>query len=389
MKTKILTIAKAMAFISIIFGAKVHAQTKQKLAVMVINSKGISIDSTQAEDLVRMEVEKSNRYYVINKYDLSDELKKNNTSLNGCQGNLCLFAAADVVKTDKIITGSIEKFGNEIIVNLRLLNVLDRTVEKTSLINFIYEPEMVNSMLSLSTKSLLNLPLDEALFSKLTNHNSLDNSINNAGKSSLKVNGTRLGILAVTGEYAEILKAPKKDGGFDAIPVMTMFGYQYETQYLNTGKIQGLVENVWSLNGLDQGRFIPAWAILNGLRNNVNGWEFALGPRFSMVRKASGYYVNDDEKTQWHHEDDWAKDSANYTHSSGYYGSYPTLKDNPNTEVKRVDSRGIPNFTSSFVFAVGKTFKSGNMNIPVNAYVTPGRDGWRIGISTGFNVAKK
>ena len=52
---------------------------------------------------------------------------------------------------------------------------------------------------------------------------------------------------------------------------------------------------------------------------------------------------------------------------------------------KRLDSRGLTSLNSGFLFAVGKTFKSGKMNIPFNLYVVPGASGVRFGASFGWN----
>ena len=37
----------------------------------------------------------------------------------------------------------------------------------------------------------------------------------------------------------------------------------------------------------------------------------------------------------------------------------------------------------------GKTFKSGKLNIPVNVYVIPSKDGIRMGASFGFNAKRR
>ena len=37
---------------------------------------------------------------------------------------------------------------------------------------------------------------------------------------------------------------------------------------------------------------------------------------------------------------------------------------------------------------VGKTFKAGNMNIPVNLYAIPDNDGWLYGFSFGYALHK-
>lgn len=44
--------------------------------------------------------------------------------------------------------------------------------------------------------------------------------------------------------------------------------------------------------------------------------------------------------------------------------------------------------TSGFIFGVGKSFKSGKLNIPVNLYLIPNKSGLRFGLSVGFNAKK-
>ena len=50
-----------------------------------------------------------------------------------------------------------------------------------------------------------------------------------------------------------------------------------------------------------------------------------------------------------------------------------------------MDSRGDYALNTGFVFAVGRTFKSGKLNIPVNLFFIPSKHGSRAGISVGFN----
>jgi len=38
------------------------------------------------------------------------------------------------------------------------------------------------------------------------------------------------------------------------------------------------------------------------------------------------------------------------------------------------------------VFAFGRTFQSGRLNIPLNLYVAPRKSGTTIGLSLGFNI---
>jgi hypothetical protein len=161
------------------------------------------------------------------------------------------------------------------------------------------------------------------------------------------------------------MKAPAQQGGFDAYPFMFQFGYQFEKQYLNEGNFQALFEFIPNISGMDQGRVIPSFTFLNGLRNNKSGFEFAFGPTLTFTKIAKGF-IGPDKK--WYLEKDatlFLPDQVNLT--------------------QRLDSRGAPTLTTGFLFAVGKTFKSGKMNIPVNAYIVPGKDGMRYGVSFGWN----
>jgi len=53
-----------------------------------------------------------------------------------------------------------------------------------------------------------------------------------------------------------------------------------------------------------------------------------------------------------------------------------------------MDSRGKITYHTGFVFAAGKSFKSGKMNIPVNAFVIPSNNGIRFGLTFGYNARK-
>ena len=46
-------------------------------------------------------------------------------------------------------------------------------------------------------------------------------------------------------------------------------------------------------------------------------------------------------------------------------------------------------FQAGWVWAIGKTFHSGYLNIPVNAFLSQSKDGYYIGLSMGFNIAKQ
>ncbi len=149
---------------------------------------------------------------------------------------------------------------------------------------------------------------------------------------------------------------------------MFQFGYQFEVQYLNEGNYQALFEFLPTITGFNQNVFIPSITIMNGFRDNKHGWEIAFGPTFNVVSKADGYYANN----SWHLKNEWHDTTSN-----------------PNPIVQRMDSRGDYELQAGFIIAIGKTFKSGKLNIPVNLYIVPNKDGIRMGASFGFNAKRK
>ena len=294
--------------------------------------------------------------------------------MGNCFGKSCLVELGLKLNCKKMFTGSVEALGKNIVVTFRIIDVTTNQLEKTHVHEFLNFPDEVQSMVKLTIGEMFNRNYDKNLMEKLSKKYAFDNSNNNPTVDRLALDGPRMGFTSFTGKNLSIMQGKKSEGGFDLFPVMFQFGYQFEKQYLNEGNVQALVECIPMITGLDQGYFIPSVSILHGLRSNINGWEFAFGPSFNISRMGKGYT---DQNGTWHLESDWYADEANKG------------KSNPNEIRKRMDSRGDFNLQSYFVLAVGRTFKSGKLNIPLNIFVIPGRDGWRYGFSFGFNSAKR
>ena len=110
----------------------------------------------------------------------------------------------------------------------------------------------------------------------------------------------------VGGDMGQVLQNPASKGGFDATPIMTQIGYQFEGSYLSAGNFQALIEGLVFLTGVEQNMFNPSLAILNGFRSSKNGWEIGFGPTFRLSRIAEGYYVDDvKENDNWRIDSEW------------------------------------------------------------------------------------
>ncbi|MEM1120987.1 MAG: hypothetical protein AAGJ18_11115 [Bacteroidota bacterium] len=364
---------KRLLIVSLIFLANYSISKAQEVtykptvAVLGVDSKNPSFSSQDLGNILRMEVSKLNRFDVLDRYDTDYLVKKNNLETADCYGKICLTEVGAKLGVEKILTGNVEVFGETFVITLRLLNVPSGNIEETEVVEFLNLPQQIRAMMQLTVQKLFGATVDEKLFAKLSQKDNYENTINYPQTNSLTLSGPRMGFTYITGATSSILKAPKTEGGFDMYPLMFQFGYQWEVKYLNQGDFQALFEIVPVITGLDQGKFFPSLSLLNGLRSNVSGWEFAFGPILFVTPEEKGFY---NEQGRWirHFE--------------------ASLSDQDPTLQTRLDSRGDPRFDSSFVFAIGKSFKSGNLNIPVNLFFIPQKDGSRVGISVGFNATR-
>jgi hypothetical protein len=133
----------------------------------------------------------------------------------------------------------------------------------------------------------------------------------------VKLSGPRIGATVVTAGSASDfiqndLMTPGDDGwGNSSTALITQYGWQLETRFMESDEISGLVEWVFLVGGMERGLFLPSVSSLFGMRAK-SGFEGALGPNLSLT--------------------------------------------------------GI-----GMVLAVGYTFTSGTLNIPVNLSFVPGK----------------
>ena len=168
-----------------------------------------------------------------------------------------------------------------------------------------------------------------------------------------KLAGPRLGFTFISaGPIADVLhEGFDFNGGSDGrygstgAAFTTLYGWQWESRFADGGgDVVGIVEWIVLVGGMEQGMFLPSASSIIGARTG-NGLEFGVGPNLSLS--------------------------------------------------------GI-----GMVFGIGYNFKSGNLNLPVNISVIPGRkmeatdnsdytedtykfnSGTRVAITVGFNMSK-
>jgi TolB-like protein len=336
---------------------------KKKVAVLNIDTKGLNYEPSSMGNLVRLELEKLNLFEVVDRYDVEYLVKKNGLDINGCFGKICLVEMGKHLRVDKMFSGSVEMIGEKIIIQFRMIDVHSESIEGSQVKEFLNLPKNLQEMISMTLNEMYQRPINKEIERELTALNDFDNYRNNPGRYRLQNDGPRMGFTVFTGQVVGTLKGSTIDGGYGlSNTTMFQFGYQFEKQYLNEGRFQALFEFIPMITGLDKRLIIPSFTLMNGIRDNKSGWEFGIGPTFNIVRLKKGYI---DRNGNW------------YTSRIDGVELF---------DHQRFDSRGTPNFNTGFIIAFGKTFRSGKLNIPVNAFWIPSDSGNRFGISFGFNA---
>ncbi len=362
MKNSILKIAiKA----SLILGLLVNlsAQEKPTVALISIDTRNLETDNITMANIVRLELEKINLFEVLDRYDVADALELNQIDPMNCFGKNALINTGNLLKADKMLTGSAELYGDKIVLILRLVDVKSKRVEKASVMEYLNAQAEIQTMSMISLNDLLGIENDAHLVDLLINYSLPITTM----KTTVNLNGPRMGGSFMAGRNGTRLTSAKTEGGYNMFQVSSMFGYQFERQYLSSGDFQALVEVIPAINGLESGFMIPSITFLNGFRFNKSGLEFGLGPVVRIVKTREGYYQN---------------------------GRWVLVSDNqvtpPDAKVMELlDSRGSLRPSIGMIIAFGKTFQSGYLNIPINVFFSPQKDGSIVGITLGFNTAKK
>ena len=145
-----------------------------------------------------------------------------------------------------------------------------------------------------------------------------------APAAEVDLSGPRFGITSLSSGIVDKLKVEK---GWDLNPAISQFGWQFEKQFY--GKHDGptfVTEAVVLIGGLEQGVVIPSLSWLVGVRAS-DGTEVGVGPNITPAGVA-------------------------------------------------------------LALAVGKTFRAGVLNVPVNVAVVPSKLGMRVSLLTGFSLRR-
>ncbi len=347
------------------------------VAVGPIKTAGVDYTIEQASTLTRFEIIKIGKYNVLDKFDMN-ELKESSNYLE-CFGRDCLIEYGKKLKVDYMIAGNIDNLGSKIVINLKLISIQDEVIVKNKSVEFMPKDDELQRMLGIVVMEMHDIVPDLEVKKRLVFNN--DPIItNNVGRA--KNWGPRVGVAGAGGSVYEFFSRPKDQGGLDIQPIVTTLGFQFEVQYVGTDKFSALFEFIPTLVGLEQGQFIPSVLVLNGLRVGDSGWEIAFGPSIGLNKTSRGFF---DTENAYGLGDNyyWTQDeyyTAGYNDKNLAAAQY---------EFRRyTDARGPVVLTTKWVIAIGRTFRSGALNVPVNIFYSSQKKGGLLGLNIGFNITK-
>ena len=360
---------------SVIFCIMALNSKAQEVSVAVLDFDTRNYDLVDANQIIQkaiVDLIRINTYEVVDKYDIEYISQRDSVNLKGCFSKICLADIGKRLDCDFILTGSLDQLGLLVSYTFRLFDVKTGRFSSSASNLFLDIPEQSMAMTELTINTLFNIPNDEETMRKLTVSEEYESMLNNPDTKAINNTGPRLGYTVITGKNAKILLS-SDPGGFDYwAPSMFSFGFQFEQVFINSGDFQALIEAIPMVAGIEYGRIVPSVSALMGMRNSRSGWEFAIGPNITGTTLAKGYIDSNND----------------FILSNLPLG---TINSNDQTIIERIDNRGDFKLSSGLMLAVGKTFKSGKMNFPLNFFAIPPAKGnsWRIGISTGFNIIQK
>jgi len=326
---------------------------------------------------------------------MADVVKANPEFQANCYGQTCLVKLGEALKTDFVICGSIDGLSNKIAVTLKIVNVKNKSIEKSAIKEFANQPNEVQRMIEIVLKEMHGVEVDKVLQDRLAFKNDIITS-NNVGK--VNNSGPRIGLAGTVGTVYEFATRSKAMGGLGILPAVSMIGYQLEGQYVGTENFSALVEGIINVSGLEQGQFIPTFTLLNGFRFGKGNWEFAFGPGFGLKRRLQGFQ---DTENQFGSGGDFWFSSDNSGNLYNGENLDNILKNDQGIVVtkdqlsnygyalKSIAHRsGLTSINTTFVIAFGRTFQAGALNIPVNLFYSSQSGGGFAGVNVGFNVVK-
>ena len=382
MKKCILSIA--ILLLSIIQVTAQESGSKSTIAAALPNVDNIQVSREVIAKLIQIELIKLEKYKVYDEFDIQEGIDSDERFTNNCYGKNCLIALGKAVDVDYIVSTSLLRFGGQIVISIKFIEVETGEIVKNHVKEFIDDPEHIQQMLQVLIRQMHGIEMQKEHVARIVKD---DQPVNSKSVGKINNSGPRVGYSILTGELNEFAQRPTSQGGLDIFPSVSMIGYQFEKEYIGTEEFSALGEVLFTVSGLEQGIAIPSITFMNGLRFGAKGWEFAFGPGFGFRRTSDGFF---DTEGVYGETDRYWSISDFRNSENQQYDPETNAEIDPAYEItENLDQRGNDlGLSTRWVMAVGRTFRAGGLNIPVNVFYSSMRRSSMVGVSIGFNIIK-
>ena len=125
------TMKKTILLLLIILQSWVYGQDLENVAVLDLSPEGISDSEARIlSSKLRSEAVKSKLFDVIDRGNMDAILKEQSFQLSGCTTGECVVEIGQLLGVQKIISGTVGKFGSIYIINISLTNIETGKIEK-------------------------------------------------------------------------------------------------------------------------------------------------------------------------------------------------------------------------------------------------------------------
>lgn len=361
MKTIILNTVLLTA--TLFLSGKLSAQ-QSTIVIGGINIQGMSANEESVRLIIYHALVNSKTYVVLDRYDVAERLEKDR--LSSCLGVTCLSKLGTDLNASYALGLSIDQTADRILIGLKLVDVQKQSIIRNDVVQFEQQSTELNRMLQwmvqrMNGTEVSNIEMDALLYKDIPSRSTTLGKLNNSGP--------RIGFGFASGANAAYFQRKEKNGGLGSEPIVFNLGYQLEQQYVGNEKFSALFEFIGNLGGIEHGICIPSLAILHGVRFGKGAWEFAFGPSLSAKKLIDVTDIGDQSFTK------------REINQKG-------LNPNEMEFYKRPDTRGVSYFSTNFIFGIGKTIRSGALNIPLNVYLSTNKYGHSVGMSIGMNISR-
>lgn len=353
---------------------------KPTIAVALPNIENLDVSPEIIAKLMQIELIKLDTYSVYDEFDMQEAMDADMRFSSNCFGRNCLIDLGKAADAEYIVSASILSFGGRIVFTTKIIEVASGNIYKSGVREFIDNKREVQRMIEVIIKDLHDVEMHAQHIATITHDQQpvIKDNVNRINNQ-----GPRIGYSILTGRLNEFATRSEREGGLDIFPGVSMVGYQFEKQYIGTENFTALGEVLVTVSGLEQGVFLPSAVFMNGFRFGKKGWEIAFGPGFGINRTSRGFFDVDGiygEKGSY-----WTSDRFNDVYNadpeaSSVSPSYPIEK--------HLDNRGKFGLSTRWVMAVGRTYRIGGLNVPVNIFYSNMKRAGMVGVSIGFNSIK-